>query len=81
MSPNTRRAIEAWNLKHSQTSWDIRIDGLAVYARFIGVYGFRIYGGFGWERVHTLKVATYLQYHRMIGGNWKTLWRHRAYAN
>lgn len=80
MTPALLRKIDEWNIKHPCNTWDSWPTGLSVYAAFTGCYGFRVFMGFGWERVHTLAFATQLQDHRKHGGNWKRLWRNRKYS-
>ncbi len=80
MTARLGAAISDWELRHPCNEWHTMPTGLAVYAAFTRTYGFRVHGGFGWERVHTLDFATQLQDNRKHGGNWKRLWRDRCYA-
>jgi hypothetical protein len=80
MNPKVEKAIERWKAYTRNRPWYSPIDGLLKYACFCGNYGFQIYGGFGWKRIHTLAFATNLQDIRKHGGNWKNIWKNRKYS-
>lgn len=80
MTPRLHRRIAEWELQHPISTWNFVPTGLSIYADFIGCYGFRMWDGYGWERVHTLAFATELQNNRKHSGNWRSFWKRRSYA-
>ena len=80
MEGRLRHFMDVWDSKWRYSNWNFVPVGLDVYCLFCGCYGFRMHGGFGWERVHTLDFATKLQDTRKHGCNWKSLWKHRQYS-
>ena len=80
MTTLTRHYADQWHRRFDHCTWDCNPTGLDIYCRFTGNYGFLLYGGYGWVRVHTLDFATQLMDSRKNSGNWRNVWRHRAYA-